>query len=238
MTRNYDRREEFKSTPRYPLIGSNIDASSYGPGTLENWTDGTLKLNGSNQFLAIENSRLSGDDKARTVSMDTNNFLIETVLQTRAATGTLVSKADTQAGYVLDLVGGKPRLRLTAGGATSTTLSSRSIADGKWHHLVAEVDRTGSTALYLDGKKISASTTGVIPASSLVNGADFLVGGGPGQTFFAGALDFLRLSRGTLADAKTTIAELYAWQFHGPQHRDFAGNPRTQHNAAGAIAKR
>jgi hypothetical protein len=238
MTRNYDRREEFKSTPRYPLVGRSINADSYGPGILEDWTDGALKLNGRDQFLMVENRRFSGDDKARTVSMDTNNFLIETVLQTRAATGTVVSKADAQAGYVLDLVGGKPRLRLTTGGATSTTLSSQSVADGKWHHLVAEVDRTGGTALYLDGKKMNASTTGVLPLGSLANGADFLVGGGPGQTGFAGALDFLRLSRGTLSDAQTTISELYAWQFHGPQHRDFAGSQRAQHNAAGAIAKR
>jgi hypothetical protein len=38
MTRNYDRREEFKSTPRYPLMGSNINAADYTQGSLENWT--------------------------------------------------------------------------------------------------------------------------------------------------------------------------------------------------------
>jgi hypothetical protein len=96
--------------------------------------------------------------------MDTNNFLIEAVLQTRAATGTLVSKADAQAGYVLDLVGGKPRLRLMAGGATSATTASQSIADGRWHHIVAEVDRARGVALYVNGKKVSASTTGAMPA--------------------------------------------------------------------------
>jgi hypothetical protein len=170
--------------------------------------------------------------------MDTNNFLIEAVLQTRAATGTLVSKADAGTGYVLDLLGGRPRLRLMASGTTSTTLASQSLADGQWHHLVAEVDRARGVALYLDGKKINASTNGAMPAGSLVNGADFQVGGGPGQTGFAGALDFLRLSRGTLADAYTTIAALHAWQFNGPQHADFAGNSRKTNNAAGALARR
>jgi hypothetical protein len=170
--------------------------------------------------------------------MDTNNFLVETVLQTRATTGTVVSKADATTGYVLDLVGGKPRLRLMADGATSTTLAPQSIADGKWHHVVAEVDRKSGVSLYIDGKKVNAPTTGAMPAGSLVNSADFLVGGGSGQAAFAGALDFLRLTRGTLADAQTTIAELHAWQFNGPQHADFAGNSRQTNNAAGALLRR
>jgi hypothetical protein len=46
------------------------------------------------------------------------------------------------------------------------------------------------------------------------------------------------LSRGTLADAYTTIAALHAWQFNGPQHADFAGNSRKTNNAAGALARR
>ena len=38
-----------------------------------------------------------------------------------------------------------------------------------------------------------------------------------------GAIDFLRLARGTLADSKTTIDELYAWEFRGPFLRGFHG---------------
>ena len=76
-----------------------------------------------------------------------------------------------------------------------------------------------------------------MPTGSLANSSDFLVGGGPAQPGFAGAFDFLRLSRGTLADAHTTIAELYAWQFKGPQHADFVGASRQKNNAAGALAR-
>jgi hypothetical protein len=119
----------------------------------------------------------------------------------------VVSKADAQAGYILDLVGGKPRLRLMAGWSDFDHNRVAKYSDGKWHHVVAEVNRTKGVTLYLDGKKVSASTTGAMPTGTLVNSADFLVGGGPGRTSFAGALDFLRLSRGTLADAHTTIAE-------------------------------
>jgi len=53
---------------------------------------------------------------------------------------------------------------------------------------------------------------------------------------FRGAIDFLRIARGTLADAKTTIEELYAWEFDGPQFRDFTGRlPADGKRDAGAI---
>ena len=51
-----------------------------------------------------------------------------------------------------------------------------------------------------------------------------------------GAIDFLRICRGTLADASTTIEELYAWQFDGPSLRDFTGRkPADGKRDAGAI---
>ena len=45
--------------------------------------------------------------------------------------------------------------------------------------------------------------------------------------FFQGSIDYLRLSKGTLADAETTIEELYEWQFNGPFLKDFFGNAPT-----------
>jgi len=40
-----------------------------------------------------------------------------------------------------------------------------------------------------------------------------------------------------LADSKTTIQELYAWEFQGPFLDDFAGRQRESGGAAGALAK-
>ena len=45
----------------------------------------------------------------------------------------------------------------------------------------------------------------------------------------------MRISLGTLADAKTTIEELHAWQFDGPFLRDFLGRKPTGRRDAGAI---
>ncbi len=50
-----------------------------------------------------------------------------------------------------------------------------------------------------------------------------------------GAVDFLRVCRSTLAESKTSIGELYAWEFDGPFLRDFCGNAPVGKRDAGAI---
>jgi hypothetical protein len=73
---------------------------------------------------------------------------------------------------------------------------------------------------------------------SLANDGDVHVGGTPEGRYLDGTLDYLRLAHGTLADADTTIEELYAWEFDGPFLRDFAGRkPAGARRNAGAIEK-
>ena len=60
-------------------------------------------------------------------------------------------------------------------------------------------------------------------SGSLSNSADFVVGKSNGDEFY-GQIDFLRIAKGTLKDAETTIEELYDWEFNGPFLKDFSGN--------------
>jgi hypothetical protein len=185
-------------------------------------------------------------NKRRTVDMETTNLLIEMVFKTEPGlTGAvLVSKLSDQAGYMLDLnTAGNLRLTLRAAGADSSLTGAMAVNDGKSHHVIAEVDRAAAQGItiYVDGRKVHGEFAGAMPAkeSSLSNAADLLVGKGPSGKLFAGAMDFLRICRGTLADAETTIEELYAWQFDGPQTRDFAGRkPTDGKRDAGAIEYR
>ena len=109
--------------------------------------------------------------------------------------------------------------------------------DGRWHHVIAECDRQNERlVLYLDGKRDN-DAPGFDQSVSLANASDFYVGGTPDGGYFRGTLEFLRISQGTLADAKTDIDELYAWQFHGPFLTDFAGNPPLGKRDAGALEK-
>jgi hypothetical protein len=70
---------------------------------------------------------------------------------------------------------------------------------------------------------------------SRANEGDLPGGGTPAGRYLDGALDFLRIAQGTLADADTTIEELYAWEFDGPQFSDFTGHKPTGTRNAGAI---
>ena len=180
-------------------------------------------------------------EKRRTVDMGVNNFLLEVYLKTKISGATLVSKLSANAGYILDIdAAGRPRLTVKAAGTSCTRSASAAINDGEWHHVVAEVDRSAreGLAVYIDGRPASGERTGAMPGedASLSNEADFLVGKGPSGKPFAGAMDFLRVCRGTLDDAETTIEELYAWQFDGPQFGDFTGRrPADGKRDAGAI---
>jgi hypothetical protein len=77
---------------------------------------------------------------------------------------------------------------------------------------------------------------GIAPGISLANESDLFVGGTPTGRRLAVTIDFLRISLGTLADAMTSIEELYTWEFDGPFLRDFAGRPpRGEQRDAGAL---
>tara|TARA_B100001123_G_scaffold440182_1_gene578611 strand:+ start:2899 stop:3345 length:447 start_codon:yes stop_codon:yes gene_type:complete len=59
---------------------------------------------------------------------------------------------------------------------------------------------------------------------------------GDREGYFAGSIDYLRLAKGTLEDAETTIDELYEWQFNGPFLKDFFGNePKGTGRDVGAL---
>ena len=256
MPSYFTARDDYYKFPTYPLAGVNVALKDYQPGPLENWTTGALHFNGSDQYAVLKNqdierpvAMISGRGSAgpaHTVSgadlcnpqIRHSNFLIEIYFQTapHAKAATLIAKS-SDAGWALSLDdAGHAVLRARAGGATAGVASHASLNDGAWHHLIAEADRKAATfALYVDGKP-DASGPGIGPDVSLLNDADLYVGGTPQGHGLSGAIDFLRLARGTLADSKTTIAELYAWQFHGPFLHDMTGRTRPEDGgAAGAI---
>lgn len=174
--------------------------------------------------------------KRVTVDMDTNNFVLEVYLApTPGKTGTVVCKLQGDTGYALNITdGGVAALTLSAAGQTCTATGQVKIADGKWHHLIAEADRSaGKIRLYVDGKMTTENECSLPAEASLQNTGDFFVGKGPAG-FYAGTIDFLRVSRGSLAESFTTIEELHAWVTDGPFLHDFVGKKRT-FNVPGAI---
>ncbi|MCC5843428.1 MAG: hypothetical protein JJU05_04175 [Verrucomicrobia bacterium] len=236
--------------PDNRLSGGGFTAADYVPGVLEDWIEqGALRFDGV-KTLSIPNERLvrdfeferrndtievAGRDR-RTVRMGENSFSIEAVLLWEGeGAGVLAAKTDGKTGYAFGLTGdGRPRIRLQGDGQTADVVGADALSAHTWHHLLAEVDRpNGTVTLYLNGSPMAGEASGPMlpPGVSLDNEADFIVG-----SDFVGALDFMRVSRGTLTDAKTTIGELMSWQFKGPHLHDFTGRaPVGERRDVGAL---
>ncbi|MCR4347312.1 MAG: LamG domain-containing protein [Sulfuricaulis sp.] len=256
MNATWVRRSMFQDIPRHDLKCPQTGKSDYVRGELENWIPGALSFDGRTQYCKIDNARLmagftwhdtetkesgsfNGSDRD-TVDIGTESFLIEAVLATepRASAFGILAK-HLNRGYSLDVdQTGTLLLSLNNGTARFQAKSHARINDGNWHHIIVEVDRRQRNRItfYIDGKQ--DATVEASPAKigySLSNDGDFLVGRSAAG-YFRGRLDFLRLSKGTLADAETTIQELYAWEFNGPHLHDFTGAaPAGTARDAGAV---
>jgi len=244
-------REMYQDIPRNDLKTHNLDSSSYKHGILDNWVKGALKLNGKNQYCYMpdnflkkgykwskpicENQPCYGFYKGKdreSVDMGVNNFLVEVVFQTDiglTSGGIVCKKADK--GYTVDIdPNGYVRLISHFSTSECSRTSLHKINDGKWHHVIAEVDRENPEGIniYIDGRLSNGRWKGVMNnTETLSNTADFTVGKtlGSEEKYFKGLIDFMRISRGTLGDAETNIKELYSWEFDGPFLKDFMDVP-------------
>jgi hypothetical protein len=180
--------------------------------------------------------------KRHTLILRTENLLTEANIKTEPGHtgGGLLGKHDGDAGYRLFInQAGKAQLDISSGGATSSVTSAASVNDGRWHHVLAEVDReSGRMTIYVDGEKSGESNSQLAADASLDNRANFLVGRTGGDRYFNGAIDYMRVCQGTLEDAQTTIGELYEWQTNGPFKYDLAGNKPVGRRDAGALEAR
>jgi len=239
MTEEYARRDQYYYLPRNDLTVSRpLTAADYLLGPLEDWIEGALAFDGRRTATlthaemtrnvaypaAGKQPAFSYDGSRReTVDMGGNDFILELYFRTAAghSGGTLVEKSGHTSGYALAIgADGRPQLTLRSGGEATTATASARVNAGAWHHLLVEVDRAaGRVTFFIDGQAAGQSGLGGLGRDAeLSNTSDFVVGKG-----LVGAIDFLRVCRSTLAGSRTTIDELYAWQFHGPMLRDFTG---------------
>jgi len=173
----------------------------------------------------------------RSPNVGRENLLIEAYVKPDALgdPAVLVNSMPANTGYTLELDAAGHVLFTIAGESERAQVrSTRPLKAGQWTHVLVEADRGSRTMrVYLDGQ-LDQSGGGLGPVS-LAHGSDITVGGTPAGRCFAGQIEFLRIARGTLADAQTTIQELDAWQFDGPFLRDFTGRAPVGRRDAGAI---
>jgi hypothetical protein len=233
----------------YPLKGVNVTATDYVRGPLEDWLPGALQFAAAKKqyatvahadmtkpfsFVDLKVSRHEGGkpepcliegEALKTPQIHNSNLLIEIYFRTTPGhTGGVLMEKMKGNGYGLVINSAGHLLFNVKGAPVSAVVESKAkVNDGQWHHAIVETDRrTKALTVYVDGRK-DASAAGVDDSVSLANDGDVHVGGTPDGRYFDGTLDFLRIAHGTLADAETTIEELYAWEFDGPFLRDFTG---------------
>jgi len=264
MTDYHVSRDTYYQRPMYPLKGVNISATDYVAGPLEDWINGALKFSPDKKqyavlsngemmkpfhFRDLKKSRHEGarpepctieGEALKNPQIYTSNMLIEAYFKTSPGhTGGVLIEKMRDAGYSLTISDrGRLSFSVKGSGASASLQSKTVVNDGKWHHGIVEADRAAATlTVYVDGRK-DASAAGIDSRVSLANEGDLYAGGTPEGRYFDGAVDFLRIAQGTLADADTTIEELYSWEFDGPFLRDFSGRrPAGARRGAGAIEK-
>jgi len=238
-TSDYSDRQTYDSIPKNQLKAYGLSDTSYVVGNLENWTKGALYFNGTSTYCDLPNS-LSSANTCNDVNMTTNNFIIETYIKTKQTSGVIVSKFNNSgSGYQLGIdASGHAQIGITNEGAITYSVSSSvTVNNGNWHHILVEVNRADTVNIYIDSILSVGSTIGSMPSSgtSLTNTGDLYIGKNSSGNYFKGIIDFLRISKGILSNAQTTISELYHWEFNGPFNYDFNGNPPIGKRDAGAI---
>lgn len=219
------QRDMFDRISRNDLQCISTHVTDFESGTLEDWIPGALQFDGKSRYCGLSQSDVTQEN----FDIGVNNFLIELVIALNPGPSGVLAKHGER-GYALSIdADGRVRFSLDYGSEYSQRISSRSVDDSKWHHVLVEVDRSRSEgiSIYLDGKLANGEWSGILVRdTSVADNADFEVGRS-GNAYLSGSLDFLRISRGTLADAETTIEELYSWEFDGPFLRDFTGQYAT-----------
>ncbi len=240
MTQEFSSRTSYKSVPKNHLTAYNVDENNFVKGDLEDWTDGALVFDGSSVYCSVSHTDVSSTI-CNNVDMTTNDFIIEAYLKTETdhTNGVIVSKYDGSAGFELSVdASGMARMTLyESGSAAVSRISSTAINDGTWHHMLVEVNRYADINIYIDGEVDNGALTGAMPEAtiSLSNSSDLLVGKDEAGNFFNGTMDYLRISKASLYEAKTTIDELYTWETDGPFLYDMSGTAPIGTRDAGAI---
>ncbi|HLN73636.1 MAG TPA: LamG-like jellyroll fold domain-containing protein [Prolixibacteraceae bacterium] len=244
FTSEFTNRETYNNFPKNHMKAYGLKAESFAKGNLEDFDNGALVFDGASTYCSINHS-VTAKTICNNVDMTTNNFILETYFKTAQGHngGVLISKAGASGyGYQMEVLpaGDIQFSILNNGNKVFSQQASMAGNEGKWVHVLAEVNRTAALVnIYINGVLVNGSSTGTMPegAVSFTNTADLLVGKSASGNYFEGTMDFMRISKGTLADAKTTIEELYKWEFDGPFLYDFAGNSPVGKRDAGALEK-
>ncbi|HBE04730.1 MAG TPA: hypothetical protein DC049_19960, partial [Spirochaetia bacterium] len=156
----YQHRLMYKQTPKNDLECMHANRADFVCGPLDNWIPGAFVFNGSN-WCVVTDQEIKKDmhysythggkthefgyrgKNRQSLDMNTNNFLIEMIVlvQFSSRGGAIVSKKSGSGYELAALPGGMLSLSLFSKSGVWTISSQQPVFDGKWHHVLAELDR-------------------------------------------------------------------------------------------------
>ncbi|MGZ3805203.1 MAG: LamG-like jellyroll fold domain-containing protein, partial [Pseudobdellovibrionaceae bacterium] len=196
----------------------NLPAASSGPNATARWLYSATNIN-----TAATRSEFSWELWFKTNSTTAKlGGLVGTSNSTTSAPNNCTTKNNFN---VLMDTAGKIRFRVYDGGADRTIISPSSYADTNWHHLVATMNSSTGTKLYIDGSLVGSNSVGapwVLNTTTLspkVGGTEVRSSGGTDCTWtgatagnnfagFDGSLDEVHIYSGT--GAELTAAQVAA----------------------------
>ena len=236
----------FQNIPRNDLIAHNVKNESFTYGILEDWVKGALVFDGKKIYCDISDDLIKKGynwksithapyfpfegyiekEKRTNFDIDTAYFLIELICKSEQDIKNvdIITKLTDRKGYYLRIdKNGNLVFGLKLNNVKCHRISSSKINDGKWHHVVIEVDKIipKGINIFIDGKLCNGVWVGNIPQKPIVNNSNFTVGKGKNGKYFKGIIDFLRIAKSKLKDAEISIDKLYKWDFEKYMKNNF-----------------
>lgn len=147
--------------------------------------DGFQFLRRAHPLLGAAAQNITITDAA-TLQMATGDFSVELwfrwVSGTVAAVPGLLAKGGATEGYLLELTAaGLPKFTFGDSDESKAVTGTINVADGKWHHICAVVDRGTGPAntvyLYVDGKLNTSATDATVEGNTNANATDVTLTG-------------------------------------------------------------
>lgn len=169
-------------------------------------TGGTTKGKGKGKGKAqAKRGSMVIFEASKTIDPSGTPLAIEAWVRTTAKDGVVAAHGGPAIGYAIAMRGGKPRfLYRSSDEVLTSAVASSTINDGKWHHLVGQIDREKNLSLYVDAEKAgrgkSPAFINKVPAQSLEIASDdgSAVGLYTSPLAWKGDIDEFRLFHGSL----------------------------------------
>ncbi len=171
--------------------GTGIDCSK-SPGKY----GGSCSFNGTDDHVDVT------DPANGSLDFGISSFTISAWIKT-SATGAyqdIIDKrsSDGNTGYLLGVGNDNLVWAFVKDGTTAvTTKSSSTVTDGKWHHITATFDRSGNSAVYVDGSPNGTPQSITTVTSSVSNSGNAVIGyyspSSSGWSYFNGLIDDLKI---------------------------------------------